>query len=247
MKSHKLKLVLFVLLMVGILVAAKIIGLSTIHLWMQSFIHYVQGLGWWGVVLYVLVFGAVCVLALPAMPLTIGAGVIFPYWLALIITLSGLGIGAALGFLIGRHLARELVTERLKDSPKFRAIDTAIGNEGWKIVALLRMCPLPFGISNYIYGITSIPFWHYLIATMVGLLPSSAFFVYLGQAGQAGLNSTAGKNPVLLLPLAIGLVAGVVCLIFVGKLARRAVAKATREEPIPPPELIEVAKTELEN
>ncbi|MEO7931721.1 MAG: TVP38/TMEM64 family protein [Chthoniobacterales bacterium] len=238
--SNKLKLALFILLLAGMAVGAKIVGLATINAWMQTFIHYVQGLGWWGMLLYVVVFGIVCLLALPAMPLTIGAGIIFHFWIGVIITILGLALGASLGFLTSRYLARGIVAEKLKDSPKFKAIDTAIGNEGWKIVTLLRMCPLPFGLSNYIYGITSIPFWHYLVATVAGVLPSTAFFVYLGHAGQAGLDSASTKSPALLLPLGLGLIAGIACLFYVGKVARQAVAKATRETPIAPPEMIEI-------
>jgi uncharacterized membrane protein YdjX (TVP38/TMEM64 family) len=54
--------------------------------------------------------------------------------------------------------------------PRFHAMDHAIAQEGWKIVSLLRMCPVPFGITNYLYGLTAIPFWHYMAATMIGML-----------------------------------------------------------------------------
>ena len=240
MNTHKLKLTFLVLIIVATLVSAKIVGLETINVWLKTFIHYVEGLGWWGIVLYVLVFGLSLLLALPAMPLSIGAGIIFQFWWGLAISLLGLALGATLGFLTSRYLARDFVADKLKYSPKFKAIDTAVGNEGWKIVALLRMCPLPFGLSNYIFGITSIPFWHYLLATVIGVLPGCALFVYLGNAGKAGLDSASTKNPALLLPLGIGLIAGMFCLIFVGKIARRAVAKATKEAPLPAPLLIEV-------
>ncbi|HEX8372038.1 MAG TPA: TVP38/TMEM64 family protein [Chthoniobacterales bacterium] len=240
MNSHKVKLALFILIIVSMLVSIKVIGLETINLWVESFTHYVQSLGWWGIILYALALGVACFLAIPAMPMTIGAGIIFKFWLGIGVVLAGLAIGAASGFMASRYLARGIVVEKLKHSPKFKAIDTAIGNEGWKIVTLLRMCPLPFGLANYIYGITSIPFWPYLIATMGGILPGTAFFVYLGHAGKAGLDSVSSKNPVLFIPVGIGLIAGVICMVYVGKIARRAVAKATREGPIPAPELVKV-------
>ncbi len=240
MKSHTLKLGLLLLIILGTLVTAKIVGYATIKLWLETFIHQVQGMGWQGMVLYVIVFALVCLFALPAMPMTIGSGIIFHFWTGVVLSLIGLSLGAAWGFLASRYLARGLVAEKLKDSPKFKAIDTAIGNEGWKIVALLRMCPLPFGISNYIYGISSIPFWHYLIATIAGVAPGTAFFVYLGHAGKAGLDSAGNRSAAMFLPLGLGLIAGMACLFFVGKVARQAVAKATRETPIPAPELVEI-------
>lgn len=45
-------------------------------------------------------------------------------------------------------------------SSKWRAIDSAVGKEGFKVILLLRMSPLlPFAISNYLYGLTSVDFW----------------------------------------------------------------------------------------
>ena len=45
------------------------------------------------------------------------------------------------------------------DSPKWRAIDKSIAREGFKVVLLLRLSPLlPFALSNYIYGVTSVDF-----------------------------------------------------------------------------------------
>jgi len=244
MQSHKLKLALLIALVLGALIGVKIVGLETITARLEDFTRYVEGLGWWGVLLYAVVFGLSTVAALPASPFVIGAGIIFKFWVGLGTSLLGIGIGAALGFLISRYLARDLVVEKLKDSPKFRAIDTAVGNEGWKIVTLLRICPLPFGLSNFIYGVTSIRFVHYMLATFAGVLPSLCFFTYLGSAGKATLDSAGQKNPALLIPLGLGVVAGVVCLVFVGRVARRAVARATRETPIPAPEFKEIKEND---
>lgn len=46
-------------------------------------------------------------------------------------------------------------------SSKWRAIDSAVGKQGFKVILLLRMSPLlPFALSNYLYGLTSVDFWY---------------------------------------------------------------------------------------
>ena len=43
--------------------------------------------------------------------------------------------------------------------PKFKAIDKAIGEDSLRVVAIMRLSPLmPFALSNYLYGLTSVKF-----------------------------------------------------------------------------------------
>ena len=56
------------------------------------------------------------------------------------------------------------------------------------------MCPVPFGITNYLYSLTAIKFWPYMGATMIGLLPPNIAFVYLGAFGKRSLDGP--RHPV---------------------------------------------------
>lgn len=238
MNDSRLKLLVFILLLAGALAAAKVIGLQTLQLWLEQFRHYVIELGPLGTLIFALVLAAGVLAALPAAPFMIAAGMVFGFGWGLATGLLGAVIGGALGFLIGRYLARDAVAKSLGNHPKFQAIDAAIGNEGWKIVGLLRMCPLPFGLSNYLYGLTSVRFGQYLLATLVGILPSASFLVYFGSAlraaGQATLNPSIKGSVGMYVLLGGGLVAGVVCLIYVGRIARAAVAKAAMVQSVGP-------------
>ena len=56
--------------------------------------------------------------------------------------------------------------------PWFQAIDNAIGEDGFRVVALLRLSPLlPFALSNYLYGLTSVKPRPYILASWLGMLP----------------------------------------------------------------------------
>jgi uncharacterized membrane protein YdjX (TVP38/TMEM64 family) len=141
----------------------------------------------------------------------------------------GVGLGASLGFIISRSFLRKDIAERLRRNPTFRAIDLAIEEEGWKVVALLRLCPIPFGLANYFYGLTGIRFQPYLWTTILGSLPSIVLFCHLGSAGKAGLEALAsgnfhkGAGEITLLVLSV--VATIAALIFLPRFARRAVEK----------------------
>ncbi len=125
----------------------------------------------------------------------------------------------------GRYLVRERVRAATKGNKKFAAIDQAIGQQGWKIVGLLRLSPLiPFNLSNYFYGVTAVGFWEYVAASAVGMLPGTLLYAYLGGAGKAGLSGGQG-SPLKYVFLGLGLAATIAVTIIVSRSAKKELAK----------------------
>jgi uncharacterized membrane protein YdjX (TVP38/TMEM64 family) len=139
----------------------------------------------------------------------------------LVAVYTGIAISAAFGFLFARYVARGAVAQQVENNPRFKAIDGAIAKEGWKIVGLLRMCPVPLGLTNYLYGLTAIPFWRYMAASLVGLLPPNLLLVYLGAFGKRTIEGP--RDP---LEYALGGLA-LVALICVVVVLRRIAVRAT--------------------
>lgn len=152
--------------------------------WLETYLHSLGNLGWIGAAIFVLSFAGLSLLGLPLIPFAVAGGILFGITGGLAGVIAGSTLGAAVGFLFSRYLARQWVARLLSKNPKFALIDQAIERDGWKIVGLLRMCPFPFGLSNYAYGLTNVPFRHYLAATIVGMLPGEVVFVCLGAAGR---------------------------------------------------------------
>ncbi|HMJ06503.1 MAG TPA: VTT domain-containing protein, partial [Chthoniobacterales bacterium] len=119
-----------------------------------------------------------------------------------------------------RYAARAAVARQMARYPRFQAIDGAIAREGWKIVGLLRMCPVPFGVTNYLYGLTAIPFWRYMAATMVGMIPGNLMFVYVGALGKRTTEGPHSPLEYLLGGLTLAALVGV--MIILRRIARRA-------------------------
>jgi len=190
----------------------------------------VQDMGIWGPVIFAVVYAIFTVLMLPGAPLTLAAGAIFGLLWGLVAVSVGSTAGVALTFLIGRYLARDAVERRLGQYPKFRAVDQAVSEGGWKIVALLRLSPaIPFNLQNYLYGLTAIRFWPCVIASWVAMLPGTFMYVYLGYVGRAGVaaaaGESAGRTPAQWAMLGVGLIATIAVTVYVTRLARRAIAR----------------------
>ena len=83
-------------------------------------------------------------------------------------------------------MARDRVEKFARSHPKFDALDAAIGKNGWRVVALLRFNAIvPFAVSNYLFGLTSVRFWPFLAASSLGILPGTLFYLSLGVAGKS--------------------------------------------------------------
>ncbi len=190
--------------------------------WVQAFSAWIGGLGAWGVLIYAAAYAGALVVLLPAAPFTIGAGLIYGLW-GFPVALVSATLGASLAFLVSRHLVRGRVARLIAGRPGLRAIDRAVGEEGWRVVALLRLSPLvPFNLQNYACGASSIGFWPYVAATGAGIAPGCLLYVYLGVAGRA---ASGGFGPVRWVLLGLGLAATVAVTLLVGRRARAVLAR----------------------
>ncbi len=194
--------------------------------WLSSFQDYVRDLGPAGYVLYAACYAICVVLFVPASVLTLGAGAIYGVTTGVAIVLVGASIGATLSFLLARTLLRQRVEKMTEGNAKFGALDRAISKEGAKIVFLVRLAPVfPFTYINYAFGLTGIRTVGYVLATVVGMIPGTFAYVYLGTA--AATAATAGDADQARTIVQIGgAVAALVVTIFVARLATKAIREA---------------------
>jgi uncharacterized membrane protein YdjX (TVP38/TMEM64 family) len=221
---------------------AALLAVSTVVLatpsWRAAFnntlgaaLETIQHWGNWGPVIVGTAFIPACLFFLPGSPLTLFGGFAFGGTLAgLAKTVAAVSVGSTLGasaaFLAGRYLARGWVERKVAASPRFRAIDSAVGIQGWKIVLLARLSPVfPFNLLNYAFGLTGVRFRDYLLASWIGMLPGTILYVYLGSTTRQLADVLVGrveKNAAQQALFYVGLAATLAVTIYVTRLARRA-------------------------
>ncbi|KAL3687415.1 hypothetical protein R1sor_013724 [Riccia sorocarpa] len=192
-----------------------------------QFSDLLEGYGSAGYVLFVLVYAGLEVLAIPAIPLTMSAGLLFGTAIGTVIVSVAGTIAATLAFLIARYLARDRILEMAKDNKKFLAIDKAIGEDGFRVVTLLRLSPLlPFSLGNYLYGLTSVKLVPYVLGSWLGMLPGTWAYVSAGAIGRAFIQQESEQlwtgAPEQLWTLGIGVAATVFAATYVTRLAKEA-------------------------
>jgi len=135
----------------------------------------------YGTVTLTIVYAISIVFCFPGTPFNLAAGFLFDVWLGAIVTVIGCDLGATIAFLLGRTLGKDWAQEQVSKNKKFTHINMAVEKNAWLIIFLIRLSPvLPFGLCNYLFGVTKVKFSSYWTATTAGLIPCTVAYTYLG-------------------------------------------------------------------
>ncbi len=198
--------------------------------YIPAFAAWVETLGFWGPLAFIIVYALAVVAFVPGAALTLAGGAIFDLFEGTIYVFIAAVIGSTAAFLVARHLARSAIEPRIEANPTFASIDHAVGERGLKIVFLLRLSPaFPFSFMNYALGLTRVTLRDYLLASG-GMIPGTILYVYYGKliGDVAALASGAApdKDSAYYAVLGLGLVATVLVTALVTRVARQALSEA---------------------
>jgi len=185
-RSTLLRLLGLVLLLGTITACFWLLPTRTWIVWLRD---WAKDHGNGGLVLIAALYIPAGLLLIPGSLITLSAGLVYGVVPATIAISIGSTLGAAITFLVGRFLMRGWVEKRVAQHPKFQSIDRAIGEQGFKIVLLLRLSPVfPYNLLNYALALTRVSFRDYVLASWIGMLPGTLLYVYLGSAaGEAAV------------------------------------------------------------
>ena len=163
---------------------------SQLQLWLQQ-------MGMWAPVLYILIYSIATICILPSTPLNLTGGAIFGAVWGTVWTSIAAILAAILAFGFSRTIGRSLVERKL--AGKWESIDREMQQGGFFYMFAVRLLPLiPYGIVNFAAGLTSIKFRDYFLGTLLGTVPGILPFVMMG----AGLTALKQGD---VLPLLVGL------------------------------------------
>ena len=221
---------------IGVLFAA--IRTLPVDSYLLGLVEWIQGAGVAGAAVYVLVYVLATVLFLPGSILTLGAGFAYGVLKGAAVVWIAANTGAALAFVLGRTLARDWIAAKVATNQRFAAIDRAVGQQGFRIVLLTRLSPVfPFNLLNYAYGLTQVGFRDYVLGSLIGMIPGTIMYVYLGslitsitELASGKTSASASEDLAQQLFYFGGLAVTVAVTVYVTRVARRALAEATGEE-----------------
>jgi uncharacterized membrane protein YdjX (TVP38/TMEM64 family) len=191
---------------------------------------WIHSLGAWAPIVFCAAYVLAVMALVPASTVTLAAG--FAFGLAgFPLALFAATCASACAFLCSRYVLASRVRRLIEGLPRSRAIYKAVSGGGGRVVFLLRLSPvMPFSVLNYALGTMELSFWAYISATVLGIIPGVALYVYLGALGEAAATSAPIDTARLAL-LCLGLLATLAVVVYVARRARAELLKAAPSAP----------------
>jgi uncharacterized membrane protein YdjX (TVP38/TMEM64 family) len=159
----------------------------------------------------------------PAEILDAAAGFVYGFWAASALVMAGWVINAVVAYWIGRHAARPLLF-RFIGHERFSGYERIVARGGVTLLLGMRLVPIvPFSLFSYAAGSARVPMPTFVWTTVIGYLPITVLFVYLGSR----LEELSINDPIIWI--------GAVILIALTLLTHR-VARTLRDSAEPSPE-----------
>ncbi len=152
----------------------------------ESIIGWVESAGYWGPVLIIsLMTFAIVATPIPSAPIALASGAAYGHFLGTVYVLIGAELGALIAFSLARILGRDVLKRWFGE-----VIDSGwLGSQNALMVAVFSSRLLPFvsfDLVSYAAGLSSLRFWRFALATLVGIVPASFLLAHFGDEAASG-------------------------------------------------------------
>jgi len=192
-----------------------------------QFIKWFDGLGSMAWLIYCLMVTVAVVILVPTPILKVGAGALFPYWIAVLVNFTASVVGGLIAFLLGRWMFRDYISEIVAKDERLVNLETAIADEAMQISILVRLSPLiPDEWLNYLMSSSPVTTRTFFISNLSSIIYSLAY-AYFGLAAGELVFSGRGmegftQSPTGSLLLVIGVVASIMVTLLVARITKQA-------------------------
>jgi uncharacterized membrane protein YdjX (TVP38/TMEM64 family) len=147
----------------------------------------------WAPLAVMLAYTPACLVLFPRPLITLFAIIAFGSVTGLAYALGGILIAALATYWIGRSLDRAKV--RRFAGPKLNRVSELLRTRGLLAVTILRLVPVaPFAVGSMVAGAIRVKVWHYLLGTVLGMLPGTLALTVFGTQIEESVRGTGGIN-----------------------------------------------------
>ncbi|KAK6432730.1 Tlg2-vesicle protein [Oleoguttula sp. CCFEE 5521] len=141
-------------------------------------------------------------------------------------------LGSTLSFIVSRTLLKSFVGRMTEKNKQFAALSLVLKHDGLKLLMMIRLCPLPYSLSNgAISTIPTVTWYNFALAT-AAVTPKLLLHVFIGrQIGQlAETKMDAKTKAVSYASILLGMAAGIATGWFIWTRTKARAEELEREE-----------------
>eukprot|EP00579_Thalassiosira_antarctica_P006571 CAMPEP_0201900140 /NCGR_PEP_ID=MMETSP0902-20130614/51744_1 /ASSEMBLY_ACC=CAM_ASM_000551 /TAXON_ID=420261 /ORGANISM="Thalassiosira antarctica, Strain CCMP982" /LENGTH=467 /DNA_ID=CAMNT_0048433719 /DNA_START=70 /DNA_END=1473 /DNA_ORIENTATION=- len=191
-----------------------------------------------GVWAYILMLVLTSLIFVPPSILIFAAGFTFQsLWgssgimIALVSSFLGSMMGGLIGFWRANYMTRDLIEVLMRRYPLIKAVDAAIVRNSLRVMLLMRLnCLIPFGVLNYVFGITGVNWAEFLLA-MAGIIPWHLLLIFLGASAETMYDESVKPTLMGVILMAMGIASGIIGLAITWKFAKKELQKEVEYAP----------------
>lgn len=151
--------------------------------WFDHHIHLIENtirrLGPWANFGFIVVFSVLTPAFFSVDILCLIAGALFTLPVAIANVLTGTMIAALIIYMVSDRIGRDRVQPLVDRYSKFRQFEQLIDLGGFRILFLIRLLPLPFALTSYVFALGQTRFMVYWLST-TGVFSYHAIITYFG-------------------------------------------------------------------
>jgi uncharacterized membrane protein YdjX (TVP38/TMEM64 family) len=185
MKKKIIKVIIISLFVLGLIWFYQ----SYLQISPQQIRDWILSFGIFAPVLFMIIYTIRPLILFPASILSLGGGLAFGAFWGTVFTVIGATTGAALSFWVARKLGKNIANKTWKG--KGEVIQHQLEQRGFLYVILLRLIPVfNFDLISYLAGISKIKFKAFFLGTLLGIIPGTFAYNFLGSSIVDGSLST---------------------------------------------------------
>lgn len=150
----------------------------------QQLQQFLQELGSWAAIGYIALFTILPAFFFPVAVLALAGGLLFGLWWGSLYTFLGAILNCTLMFFLARYVGRKRVEDliRRKLTPQWqKRLEDLNSSGGFLLLILLRLIPaVPYNLINYAFGLSSMGYGTYILASAIGIIPGTFAFINIG-------------------------------------------------------------------
>lgn len=149
---------------------------------------------WWAPVVMVLIYTPACMVLFPRPLITMAAVIVFGPVEGLVYAMTGVTLAGVVGYGVGRLVHRDTV--RRVAGPRLHKLTVVLQKRGLLAVTVVRFVPIaPYAVVNIVMGAMRIKLWHFVLGTVLGMLPGAMAATILSDQAAEFLRDPSRVNP----------------------------------------------------